>query len=35
VITEITHSGARDKAYTNRYKAIPADRRFRLQLEPD
>ena len=34
VITEITHSGARDKAYSNTYKAIPADRRFRLQLEP-
>ncbi|TDV22683.1 type VI secretion system secreted protein VgrG, partial [Paraburkholderia caballeronis] len=35
VITEITHRGARDKAYTNSYKAIPADRRFRLQLEPE
>ncbi|WP_321876918.1 type VI secretion system Vgr family protein [Paraburkholderia bannensis] len=35
VIVEITHSGARDKAYTNRYKAIPADRRFRLELKPD
>ena len=34
VITEITHSGARDKAYSNRYTAIPADRRFRLQLKP-
>jgi type VI secretion system secreted protein VgrG len=34
VITEITHSGARDQAYTNEYRAIPADRRFRLQLEP-
>jgi type VI secretion system secreted protein VgrG len=34
VITEIAHSGARDKPYSNRYKAIPADRRFRLQLEP-
>ncbi|NIE62734.1 type VI secretion system Vgr family protein [Burkholderia sp. Ax-1719] len=34
VITEIAHSGARDKAYSNTYKAIPADRRFRLQLEP-
>ncbi|WP_027796319.1 type VI secretion system Vgr family protein [Paraburkholderia acidipaludis] len=34
VITEITHRGARDKPYSNSYKAIPADRRFRLQLEP-
>jgi type VI secretion system secreted protein VgrG len=34
VITEITHSGARDAAYTNSFRAIPADRRFRLQLEP-
>ncbi|NIE63700.1 type VI secretion system Vgr family protein [Burkholderia sp. Ax-1719] len=34
VIVEITHSGARDKAYSNTYKAIPADRRFLLQLEP-
>jgi type VI secretion system secreted protein VgrG len=34
VITEITHNGARDRAYSNNYKAIPADRRFRLQLEP-
>ncbi|QBQ98771.1 type VI secretion system Vgr family protein [Paraburkholderia pallida] len=35
VITEITHSGARDKAYSNSYKAIPADRRFRLQMHPE
>jgi type VI secretion system secreted protein VgrG len=34
VITQITHIGARDKAYSNTYQAIPADRRFRLQLEP-
>ncbi|NIE68006.1 type VI secretion system Vgr family protein [Burkholderia sp. Ax-1719] len=34
VVIEITHRGARDKAYSNTYKAIPADRRFRLQLEP-
>jgi type VI secretion system secreted protein VgrG len=34
VITEITHRGARDKAYANEYTAIPADRRFRLELEP-
>ncbi|CAD6556668.1 hypothetical protein LMG27952_06165 [Paraburkholderia hiiakae] len=35
VIVEITHSGGRDKPYTNRYKAIPADRRFRLELKPE
>ncbi len=35
VIVEITHSGARDKSYTNHYKAIPADRRFRLELKPE
>jgi len=35
VVIEITHSGARDKAYTNSYKAIPADRRFRLEIKPD
>jgi type VI secretion system secreted protein VgrG len=34
VITEITHQGARDKPYTNSYKAIPANRRFRLELQP-
>ncbi|MBW0448616.1 type VI secretion system Vgr family protein [Paraburkholderia phenoliruptrix] len=34
VITEVTHSGARDRSYTNRYRAIPAGRRFRLQFEP-
>jgi type VI secretion system secreted protein VgrG len=34
VVVEVTHSGARDKSYTNRYKAIPAERRFRLQFEP-
>jgi type VI secretion system secreted protein VgrG len=34
LITEITHRGARDKTYSNSYKAIPADRRFRLPLEP-
>jgi type VI secretion system secreted protein VgrG len=33
VIVEVTHSGARDKPYSNSYKAIPADRRFRLQFE--
>ncbi|CAG4909155.1 hypothetical protein R70241_03696 [Paraburkholderia saeva] len=35
VIIEVTHSGARDKPYSNSFKAIPADRRFRLQLEPE
>ncbi|MDR5843010.1 type VI secretion system tip protein VgrG [Caballeronia sp. LZ031] len=35
VIIEITHRGARDKAYSNTFKAIPADRRFRLELEPE
>jgi type VI secretion system secreted protein VgrG len=35
VIIEATHSGARDKPYMNRYTAIPADRRFRLKLEPE
>lgn len=35
VVVEITHSGGRDKPYTNRYKAIPADRRFRLQMQPE
>ncbi|KVD81505.1 type IV secretion protein Rhs [Burkholderia ubonensis] len=35
VVIEVTHSGARDKAYTNRYKAIPANRRFRLKLESE
>ena len=34
VIIEVTHSGARDAAYSNSFRAIPADRRFRLQLEP-
>ncbi|MXN76868.1 type VI secretion system tip protein VgrG [Burkholderia sp. 4701] len=33
IVTEVTHSGARDRAYTNSYKAIPANRRFRLKLE--
>jgi type VI secretion system secreted protein VgrG len=35
VIIEVTHSGSRDKPYSNSYKAIPADRRFRLKLEPE
>jgi type VI secretion system secreted protein VgrG len=35
VIIEITHSGARDKGYSNSYEAIPADRRFRLEISPE
>jgi type VI secretion system secreted protein VgrG len=34
VVIEVTRSGARDVAYSNSFKAIPADRRFRLPLEP-
>ena len=32
MVIEVKHSGARDKAYRNIYKAIPADRFFRLPL---
>ncbi|MBB5408622.1 type VI secretion system secreted protein VgrG [Paraburkholderia sp. HC6.4b] len=35
VVIGVTHSGARDASYTNSYKAIPADRRFRLELKPE
>ncbi|WP_153101722.1 type VI secretion system Vgr family protein [Paraburkholderia hayleyella] len=35
LIVEVTHSGARDASYMNSYRAIPADRRFRLQFEPE
>jgi type VI secretion system secreted protein VgrG len=35
LIVEVTHSGARDAAYSNRYTSIPADRRFRLELKPE
>lgn len=35
VVIEITHSGGRDKPYTNSYRAIPAERRFRLELKPE
>ncbi|OLL32642.1 type IV secretion protein Rhs, partial [Burkholderia sp. SRS-W-2-2016] len=35
VIIDITRSGARDKPYSNSFRAIPADRRFRLELEPE
>lgn len=33
LVIEVTHGGARDQAYTNRYTAIPANRRFRLKLD--
>ncbi|ALP65568.1 type VI secretion system Vgr family protein [Paraburkholderia caribensis] len=33
VVVEVVHRGARDDAYSNTYKAIPSDRRFRLALE--
>jgi type VI secretion system secreted protein VgrG len=33
VIIEVTHSGGRAKAYTNSYKAIPSDRRFRMKID--
>ncbi|AIF47073.1 type VI secretion system Vgr family protein [Dyella japonica] len=35
VITAVEHTGARDQAYRNTFKAIPADRRFRLALHED
>lgn len=35
VVVEIRHGGGRDKNYVNTFKAIPADRRFRLRLESD
>ncbi|KQR78547.1 type IV secretion protein Rhs [Burkholderia sp. Leaf177] len=33
VIIEVTHSGGRGVAYSNSYKAIPSDRRFRLKID--
>ncbi|MGQ7933541.1 type VI secretion system Vgr family protein [Paraburkholderia sp. D1E] len=33
VVIEVTHRGARDEAYSNTFRAIPSDRRFRLKLE--
>jgi len=33
VVIEVTHTGGRDMAYRNKFKAIPADRRFRLPLD--
>jgi type VI secretion system secreted protein VgrG len=35
VVIEVKHRGARDDAYTNTYKAIPSERRFRLALNED
>ncbi|GAB3626082.1 Actin cross-linking toxin VgrG1 [Pandoraea terrae] len=35
VMIEVTHTGARDEAYRNTYRAIPSDRRFRLKLEDE
>ena len=35
VIVKVTHGGARDASYTNDYKAIPADRRFRVEMKPE
>lgn len=35
VVTEVTHTGARDAAYRNTFEAIPSDRRFRLPLAED
>lgn len=35
VVVEVIHRGARDQAYRNTYKAIPAERRFRLKIEDD
>jgi type VI secretion system secreted protein VgrG len=33
VIIEVEHSGGRGVAYSNSYKAIPSDRRFRLKID--
>ena len=35
VIIEVTHRGERDEPYSNTYRAIPSDRRFRLKLDED
>ena len=35
VAIEVIHRGARDQAYSNTFKAIPSDRRFRLKIERD
>ncbi|RZT36754.1 type VI secretion system Vgr family protein [Cupriavidus agavae] len=33
VVTEVIHTGARDQAYRNTYKAIPSGRRYRLPID--
>ncbi|MDN7665637.1 type VI secretion system Vgr family protein [Burkholderia vietnamiensis] len=33
VVIAVTHTGARNRAYTNTYQAIPANRRFRFKLD--
>ncbi|MDE1180308.1 type VI secretion system Vgr family protein [Paraburkholderia sp.] len=33
LIVEVTHRGARDQPYQNHFKAIPANRRFRLAID--
>ncbi|RZT31315.1 type VI secretion system secreted protein VgrG [Cupriavidus agavae] len=33
VVTEVVHAGARDAAYSNRYRAIPSDRPYRLPID--
>lgn len=33
LVVEVTHTGGRAATYTNAYKAIPSERRFRLRLE--
>lgn len=35
VAIEVVHRGARDQAYSNTFKAIPSDRRFRLKIESE
>lgn len=35
VMIEVIHTGARDAAYRNTYRAIPSDRRFRLKIEDE
>ena len=33
VVTEVIHTGARDQAYRNTYKAMPSGRRYRLPID--
>ncbi|RZT36422.1 type VI secretion system Vgr family protein [Cupriavidus agavae] len=33
VVTEVFHAGGRNRAYRNRYRAIPSGRRFRLPMD--